>query len=66
MIGTQAIAILGAALYSGIGTLVLLKVLSLFTTLRKCSSSEGIGLDVVLHGEEGYAQGEGAVLVRPE
>lgn len=66
MIGTQAIAILGAALYSGIGTLVLLKVLSLFTTLRKPSGEEGIGLDVVLHGEEGYAQGEGAVLVQPE
>jgi Amt family ammonium transporter len=65
MIGTQAIAILGAALYSGIGTLVLLKVLSLFTTLRKDSGDEGIGLDVVLHGEEGYAKGEGAVLVQP-
>ncbi|HCR04187.1 MAG TPA: ammonia channel protein [Gemmatimonadetes bacterium] len=66
MIGTQAIALLGAALYSGIGTFVLLKALSLFTPLRKPSGEEGIGLDVVLHGEEGYAQGEGAVLVQPE
>jgi Amt family ammonium transporter len=66
MIGTQAIAILGAALYSGIGTLALLKALSLFTTLRKPVGEEGIGLDVVLHGEEGYAKSEGAVLVQPE
>ena len=62
----NTVDVLGAALYSGIGTFVLLKALSLFTPLRKPSGEEGIGLDVVLHGEEGYAQGEGAVLVQPE
>jgi len=27
---------------------------------------EGVGLDVVLHGEEAYAKNEGAVLVHPD
>ncbi|MQA91808.1 MAG: ammonium transporter [Gemmatimonas sp.] len=60
---TQAIAILGAGIYSGIATFVLLKLISLVTPLRKAAREEGIGMDVVLHGEEGYARGEGAVLV---
>ena len=66
MVGTQAIAILGAALYSGIGTLILLKALSFVVKFRRPLGEEGIGLDVVLHGEEAYAKGEGAVLVHPD
>ena len=66
MIGIQAIAILGAALFSGVGTFILLKALSLVVTLRRPLGEEGIGLDVVLHGEEAYAKGEGAVLVHPD
>ena len=62
---TQIIAILGAAAYSAVATLVLLKVLGVFMPLRRTVAEEGVGLDVVLHGEEGYAKGEGAVLVRP-
>ena len=66
MIGIQAIAILGAALFSGVGTWILLKVLSFVVTFRRPLGEEGIGLDVVLHGEEAYAKSEGAVLVHPD
>ena len=65
LILTQIVAILGAAAYSAVATLVLLKVLGVFMPLRRTVAEEGVGLDVVLHGEEGYAKGEGAVLVRP-
>src|SRR5690606_20631305 len=63
---TQAIGILGAAAYSAAGTFALLKLISLVTPLRRPEREEGMGLDVVLHGEEGYSRGEGAVLVLPE
>jgi Amt family ammonium transporter len=60
---TQAIGLAGAAAYSGIVTFALLKLISLFVPLRRPDREEGRGLDVVLHGEEGYARGEGALLV---
>ncbi|MEX2583060.1 MAG: ammonium transporter [Gemmatimonadota bacterium] len=66
LVVTQAIGILAAAAYSGIATFALLKVISLFTPLRRATREEGRGLDVVLHGEEGYARGEGALLVLPD
>jgi len=66
LIGTQAVAIVAAGAYSAIATLIILKAISLFTALRRPNREEGIGLDIVLHGEEGYARGEGAVLVLPE
>ena len=66
LIGTQAIAASAAIAYSAVATLILLKVISLVTPLRRPLAEEGIGMDVVLHGEEGYSRGEGAVLVHPE
>jgi len=63
---TQTVAILGAAAYSGIATLVLLKVIGAVVPLRRAAGEEGIGMDVILHGEEGYAKGEGAVLVQED
>jgi ammonium transporter, Amt family len=63
MLWIQAVGIIGAAGYSAIGTLALLKLISLFVPLRRIEKEEGIGLDVVLHGEEAYARGEGAVLL---
>jgi len=55
---TQVIAIAGAALYSAVGTFVLLKVIGAVVQLRRPAAEEGIGMDVVLHGEEGYRTGE--------
>jgi ammonium transporter, Amt family len=66
LIGTQAIAVVAAIAYSAVGTLAILKVISLFVQLRRTPSEEGMGMDIVLHGEEGYARGEGAVLVLPD
>ena len=63
---TQVIAIAGAALYSAAATFALLKVIGAVVPLRRPVAEEGVGLDVVLHGEEGYAKGEGAVLVEPD
>ena len=34
--------------------------------LRATQLEEAIGMDVVQHGEEAYASGEGAILVTPE
>jgi len=59
----QLVGILAAAIYSAVGTFVLLKLIGLVTPLRASEKDEGIGLDVAKHGEEGYASGEGAVLV---
>jgi ammonium transporter, Amt family len=66
LILTQAIAILGAAAYSAVGTFVVLKAVSLVMPLRPSLNEEGVGMDVVAHGEEGYAKGEGAVLVHQD
>jgi len=37
---------------------VLLKVIGSVVQLRRPVAEEGVGLDVVLHGEEGYRTGE--------
>ena len=63
---TQVIAVVGAGAFSAIATLVLLKLIGAVVPLRRPASEEGVGLDVVLHGEEGYAKGEGAVLVHED
>jgi Amt family ammonium transporter len=63
---TQAIAVLGAGAFSAIATLVLLKAIGAVVPLRRPAGEEGVGMDVVLHGEEGYAKGEGAVLVQED
>jgi Amt family ammonium transporter len=60
---TQLVGILAAAVYSGIATYVILKGIGLVVPLRRGDREEGMGLDVILHGEEGYSRGEGAVLV---
>jgi Amt family ammonium transporter len=65
-LGVQAVACLAAIGYSVVGTLVLLKLVGLFTPLRANAREEGLGLDVSQHGEEAYAHAEGAILVLPE
>ena len=46
--------------------LALLKLIGLFTPLRATASEEAIGMDLIAHGEEAYATGEGAILVAPD
>lgn len=49
--------------YSGVLTFLILKALSLVTALRADTRREGMGMDVLSHGEEAYTEGEGAVLL---
>ena len=41
-------------------------MIGLFTPLRGSEHEEALGMDVVHHGEEAYATGEGAILVLPD
>jgi len=65
-VGTQVVAVLATLAWSGAASFVLLKLLSLVTSLRANSNDESIGMDVLMHGEEAYAGGEGAILIAPE
>ena len=65
-LGIQAVAVLAAMAFSGVGTYLILKLVGLVAPLRVESRDEGLGLDVSQHGEEAYARGEGAILVLPE
>ena len=62
----QAAAVGATIVYSGIATFVLLKLVSVVVPLRAAATDEGLGMDVTQHGEEAYADGEGAILVLPE
>jgi Amt family ammonium transporter len=65
-LGWQAIAAVAAPAYAFAATFLLLRAIALFTPLRGPSREEAIGMDVIHHGEEAYASGEGAILVAPE
>ncbi len=65
-LGIQAVAIGAAIVYSGGASFVLLKIVNLVAPLRADTGEEGFGMDVSQHGEEAYADGEGAILVLPE
>jgi Amt family ammonium transporter len=66
LVGTQAVGVLAAGAYSAVATFAILKLIAVVTPLRRSAAEEGIGLDIIHHGEEGYARGEGAVLVPAE
>jgi len=65
-LGEQAVAALAAPVYAFGATFVLLKLIGLAMPLRATTHEEALGLDVVSHGEEAYATGEGAILVEPD
>src|SRR3712207_1588633 len=58
-LGTQAIAVGAAIVYSGIMSFILLKLIGLVMPLRADAQEEMVGLDVNQHGEEAYIHGEG-------
>jgi len=47
----QLYGIIAVALWSGIATFVLLKVINLIVPLRVADETERSGLDIALHGE---------------
>jgi Amt family ammonium transporter len=65
-LGIQAAAVAASIVYSGIGSFVLLKLVNVLIPLRAEKQEEGVGMDVSQHGEEAYAEGEGAILVLPD
>src|SRR5690349_14290473 len=56
---TQGTAVLAAALYSGVVSFILLKLISLVLPLRATESDEAVGLDISAHGEEAYLHSDG-------
>ena len=65
-LGSQAIAALATPAYAFGVTFVILKVIGLITPLRGPEREEALGMDIIHHGEEAYASGEGAILIAPE
>ena len=65
-LGEQAVAVLAAPAYAFVATFALLKLIGLVSPLRVTEHEEALGLDVISHGEEAYASGEGAILVTTE
>jgi Amt family ammonium transporter len=65
-LGWQTIAGLAAPAYAFTATFVLLRLLALVMPLRATEHEEALGMDVVQHGEQAYASGEGAILVSTE
>ena len=61
----QVLAAAAAPAYAFVATFILLKVLGALMPLRADEKQESIGMDVLEHGEEAYATGEGAILVMP-
>ena len=63
LFANQTAAVAAVFVYSTAATFVLLKLVGLRVDLRRSVKEEGVGMDVVQHGEEAYNRGEGAVLV---
>ncbi|HLL86924.1 MAG TPA: ammonium transporter [Thermoleophilaceae bacterium] len=65
-LGLQALAAVATPVYAFGVTYVLLRLIGLAMPIRVTEGEEALGMDVVQHGEEAYATGEGAILVTPE
>jgi Amt family ammonium transporter len=62
----QALAAIAVPAYAFTVTFLLLKVIGAVMPLRGEDRDEALGMDLMHHGEEAYATGEGAILVTPE
>ena len=63
--GWQAIAVLVTPAYAFLATAGLLKLVGALMPLRATEHEQSVGMDVLEHGEEAYASGEGAILITP-
>lgn len=63
---SQAAAAAATPAYAFGATFLLLKLVGALMPLRSTEHDEAVGMDIVYHGEEAYASGEGAILVAPE
>ena len=64
-LGKQVLAVLVTIAFSAAGTLAVLKVVDALVGLRVTADEEREGLDINLHGEEGYSIGNSS-FGRPE
>ncbi|MGC4084496.1 MAG: ammonium transporter [Vicinamibacterales bacterium] len=62
-LATQAIAVIAAAAFSGVGSFVLLKLVGLVLPLRATDSEQATGMDVAMHGEDAYVHAGGSEAV---
>jgi Amt family ammonium transporter len=60
---SQVVAVLAAPAYAFAMTWLLLVGLGKLMPLRGTDNEEALGMDLVHHGEEAYASGEGAILI---
>jgi ammonium transporter, Amt family len=65
-LGHQALAAVVTPVYAFGMTYALLRVMGALMPLRVTDIEEAVGMDIVEHGEEAYATGEGAILVPPD
>ncbi|HZO36043.1 MAG TPA: ammonium transporter [Solirubrobacteraceae bacterium] len=65
-LGHQALAVLATPAYAFVATFLILRFIMLFAPLRAPEHEEALGMDIVQHGEEAYATGEGAILISTE
>ena len=65
-LGWQALAALVTPIYAFVATFALLKLVGALMPLRGADTQQAIGMDVLEHGEEAYASGEGAILIEPD
>jgi Amt family ammonium transporter len=65
-LGSQLVAAAVAPVYAFVATYGLLRLVGALMPLRGSAHEEAVGMDIVHHGEEAYASGEGALLIRPE
>jgi Amt family ammonium transporter len=63
---SQLVAAVAAPIYAFGMTYVLLKVIGALMPLRGSAHDEAVGMDIIHHGEEAYASGEGAILIGAE
>ena len=57
---TQAIAVASAAIFSGVVSFILLKIVGAVFPLRAVDDEQSIGLDLSMHGEDAYVQAGGS------
>ncbi|MFC4455501.1 ammonium transporter [Deinococcus sonorensis] len=60
-VGIQLLGVLATLAFVGVGSFVLLKLISLVTPLRVTERQENMGIDQSVHQEEGYREGENAL-----
>lgn len=60
---TQTLAVIIAIVYSAASTFIIASIIKIFMPLRVTDNEERLGLDISMHGEEAFSEGDGAILI---